>query len=188
MGRKVAEFAGEAADREAIRDCLTRYSRGADRIDRQVMLDAFWPDATDNHGGIFAGSAADLIEYVLPVLQGLEHTTHFLGNMLIEIDGERARCETYVLAIYAQRQQAALTHIVVGGRYLDQMHKRADEWRILRRELVIDWFKAIAEPPTAGQAPVTYAVRGARRPSDPSYELFGIDAGAPCNSKVRPRS
>ena len=34
-----------AADRIEISDCLTRFSRGMDRFDRDCFLSAFWPDA-----------------------------------------------------------------------------------------------------------------------------------------------
>jgi hypothetical protein len=42
-------------DRQAILDCLTRYCRGVDRFDRDLLLSAYHPDATDNHG-VFIGS------------------------------------------------------------------------------------------------------------------------------------
>jgi hypothetical protein len=34
------------ADRQDILDCLTRFSRGMDRFDRELFLSAFHPDAT----------------------------------------------------------------------------------------------------------------------------------------------
>jgi SnoaL-like domain len=178
MGRKVAEFAKESADREAIRDCLTRYSRGADRIDRDAMLGAYWPDAIDDHGGVFKGPASDLIEHVLPLLRRLKHTTHFLGNMLIEIDGEHASAETYVLTFYTVPDEDHSINIAVGARYVDRLEKRDDEWRISRRTLVIDWSKSFPDPDPSAKSFVSYIVRGARMPDDPSYEVLGAAAKA----------
>ena len=48
----------ELADREAIRECLYRYSRGVDRLDADMVRSAYWPDCTDNHMG-FCGNAED---------------------------------------------------------------------------------------------------------------------------------
>ena len=51
--RKIME---ELADREAIRECLYRYSRGVDRLDADMLRSAYWPDAVDNHLS-FTGNA-----------------------------------------------------------------------------------------------------------------------------------
>lgn len=40
----------ELLDREAIRDCLARYCRGVDRLDRALLLSTYWPGAEDDHG------------------------------------------------------------------------------------------------------------------------------------------
>ena len=40
----------QLADREAIRECVLRYSRGVDRLDVEQMKSAYWPEATDDHG------------------------------------------------------------------------------------------------------------------------------------------
>ena len=40
----------ELLDREAIRDCLHRYSRGIDRRDFDLLKTVFWQDAIDEHG------------------------------------------------------------------------------------------------------------------------------------------
>ena len=37
-------------DRERIRDCLARLSRGEDRRDAELIGGSYWPDATDDHG------------------------------------------------------------------------------------------------------------------------------------------
>src|SRR5882724_2908499 len=37
-------------DRQAILDCLHRYTRGVDRLDRQLLLSAYHADAIDDHG------------------------------------------------------------------------------------------------------------------------------------------
>jgi len=178
MGKKVADFAATYADREAIRYCLTSYSRGSDRIDRVLMSDAYWPGATDNHGGMYNGTAAGLIDHAVPLLQQLKHSTHFLGNMLIDVEGDFAKSETYVLVYYSLDTEEGGSNFVVGGRYLDNLEKHDDEWRIARRHLVIDWSRNFAEPSDKVSAFVGYVMEGGRKPADPSYSLFDSDAAA----------
>jgi hypothetical protein len=56
MTRKVARFADELADREAIRDCLVRFSRALDRIELAGSGELYWPGGIDDHGGLFRGT------------------------------------------------------------------------------------------------------------------------------------
>jgi SnoaL-like domain len=49
MTKTVAQFRDELADREAIRDCLYRYSRGVDRCDEDMLRSVYWEDAFDDH-------------------------------------------------------------------------------------------------------------------------------------------
>ena len=42
-------------DRADILDCMNRYTRGADRLDRDLLLSAYHEDATDDRGA-FTGS------------------------------------------------------------------------------------------------------------------------------------
>jgi len=53
MSKTVAAFGLELADREAIRDCLTRYARANDRCDEALRASVFWPDATTEYEGNF---------------------------------------------------------------------------------------------------------------------------------------
>ena len=54
----------ELHDREAIRDCVARYCRGVDRFDRELILSAFHPDATDEHGK-FVGNPREFVAWEL---------------------------------------------------------------------------------------------------------------------------
>ena len=50
-------------DRQEILDCLTRYCRGVDRLDKSILLSAYHPDARDDHG-LFVGHATEFWELV----------------------------------------------------------------------------------------------------------------------------
>jgi SnoaL-like domain len=51
----------ELLDRQAILDCIHRYTRGMDRHDKEMALSAYHPDAIDDHG-LYCGVAKDFID------------------------------------------------------------------------------------------------------------------------------
>src|SRR4051812_43551418 len=107
-----------ALDRVAIKDVLTRYCRGIDRLDRKVLESVYWPDGTDDHA-TYKGDAPGFIDWVLDFLKPMK-TQHFIGNMLIEIDSPTlARAETYVNAYHQIKTHFASEEMVAGARYID---------------------------------------------------------------------
>jgi hypothetical protein len=133
------ELAG-LIDRERIRDCLARLSRGEDRRDAELLKASYWPDATDDHG-VFVGSFADYLAWVVPGAPSIPVTLHTLGQSLIELRGTTALVETHVTAYHRIDMGAQERDIVIGGRYLDRMEKRNREWRIAHRTMLYDWLK-----------------------------------------------
>src|SRR5690606_1330937 len=110
-----------------------------DRCNEQWIQSAFWPDATDDHG-TFSGNAYEFAKYLMTSLKRLSATSHFLGNIHIELDGEEhARVESYVTAFHELANAPKPAAAVLGGRYLDRFERRGGEWRIARRVFVLDW-------------------------------------------------
>jgi hypothetical protein len=182
MIKKVSTIAAELADREAIRDCFFRYCRGVDRIDVDLMLSAFWPDATDDHGNFESKSAQDWVDHALEVLNTLDLTSHNMGNILIDIQGDTAYVESYIRTIHvATKPNGERYDHVSSSRFLDHMERRDDEWRIKTRVVVRDWFREFpgsAEWAT-GDFPKTYGLGkkkplelGKRKPDDRSYDVL----------------
>jgi hypothetical protein len=126
-------------DRQEILDCLTRYSRGIDRYDREVLLSAYHPDAKDDHGG-FVGSPEDFADWVFIAHSDQLKTMHFLGNHTCEFDGDTAHAETYCV-YFGYNKDGTID--VVGNRYIDRLEKRNDEWRIAERICVLEWLGAL---------------------------------------------
>ncbi|TXI88268.1 MULTISPECIES: nuclear transport factor 2 family protein [unclassified Cupriavidus] len=143
------------ADRMAIQDVMYRWCRAVDRLDRQGMLEVFWPGAIDSHGP-YIGPVEGLVEWILVRHRPIATSSHFVGNQLIEFaSDEVALVETYVRTIQqyppeAKQQLAQLTGGAAGdphaamdmftsSRYLDRMERRAGEWRIAHRDLIQDW-------------------------------------------------
>jgi hypothetical protein len=174
-------------DRQAIHDVIVRYCRGVDRSDPDLVLAAFHDDAIDNHFGV-----------VLPFREAIgtlkaarsggatppSKTTsmHNICNVLIELDGDVARCESYVIVIVRIPQDdGTAIDWMHAGRYVDRFERRHGEWRITYRTVVYDLerFDEVVPAP-AGLSQARYldsAVRGKRGRGDFSYEILG-PAGA----------
>jgi hypothetical protein len=169
-------------DRQAIHDVIVRYCRGVDRSDPDLVLAAFHDDAIDNHFGV-----------VLPFREAIgtlkaarsggagppSKTTsmHNICNVLIEIDGDSARCESYVIVMVRIPQDGGgATDWMHAGRYVDRFERRNGEWRIAYRTVVYDlerFDEVVAAPAGLSQARyLDNAVRGRRGRGDFSYEIM----------------
>jgi hypothetical protein len=160
------------ADELAIRRLLATYCRAIDRCDAELLRTVYWPDAVDNHG-IFNGNAMEFVDFILPMLRTMRCTTHSISTVLIELDGDVARAETYVQAYHDAPGPEGRVDIVVGGRYLDRIERRNGVWRIAHRQFVMDWNQNLAST-AQWDGPLYGAldVRGANDRADPSYAFF----------------
>jgi hypothetical protein len=174
MTRTVTQIRDEMADREAIRDCLMRYCRGIDRMDAEVLRSAYWPGAMDYHTG-FTGTVEEFIEWAMPRLAAMEQNMHLVGNVLIRIDGDTAKVESYLWSVSVLPGDNP-RQVMVVGRYLDKFEKRDDAWRIAERLVVHDWFQeAPAENDwSIGPFGMAGLLRGSAVPQDASAEWLGM--------------
>jgi hypothetical protein len=129
---------GALLDRESIRDCLARLARGEDRRDAELISGAYWPDATDDHG-IFVGTFKEYLDWVVPGAPAVLVTQHILGQSLIDLRAERALVETHVTSYHRIDMGSEERDLVIGGRYVDLMEQRENEWRIAQRTMLYDW-------------------------------------------------
>ena len=148
-------------DRADILDCMNRYTRGADRLDQDMMLSAYHEDATDDRGA-FTGGPKARVKWLFDYLSSLDHTTHHISNFTIDIDGDVAHCESYVITTLMPKGSQVAT--LGTARYIDRMERRKGEWRIAHREAVMDFMFTV---PTAQMHP--NVMTGMRDRSDRSY-------------------
>jgi ketosteroid isomerase-like protein len=144
---------GELQDRQQIHDCLMRYSRGVDRLDRELLLSVYHEDAIDDHG-VFVGSAAEFADWAIAMhtRTHLSHQ-HCVLNYTCELDGDVAHTETYYMFVGMNREGPPLA--MSGGRYVDRFEKRDGRWAIAARVCVRDWAPLEAIPETLDQAALT---------------------------------
>ncbi|MFS0736073.1 nuclear transport factor 2 family protein [Sphingomonas sp. 1P06PA] len=160
--------AGMLAARSAIATNLARHSRGVDRNDLDLLTSAYAPDATVAYG-MFEGAARDFAGFLTGAMEGAPTTLHRTANMMILVDGDHARSESYVIA-YTRTpdEHGPGQQRMIGGRYLDRHVRHDGAWRIAHRTYVMDWNMNAPSNEPARLA----AALGGQREGDPSHGLF----------------
>lgn len=155
----------------ARQDCaelVYKMARGIDRMDESLLRSLFWEDATDDHG-LFSGTAAAFVAWVLPVLGSMRSTSHNITNVLIAVDDDRAAGESYFIAQHSLDGDPP-TEMFACGRYLDSFARRGDEWRFARRHAVYDWTMSVPASGAWDAEPMKgLLARGRRGRGDASY-------------------
>jgi hypothetical protein len=167
----------ELQDRQAILDCLMRYSRGVDRLDRELILSAYHPDAIDDHG-MFVGDREAFADWVLK-MHGSTHLSHqhCLFNHSCELVGEVAHAETYFM--FAGMNQSGPPFVMSGGRYIDRFEKRDGAWAIADRLCIRDWAPLEERPDPEDPSTLT-AIRAALPP-----EILTFMQTGPVSTRAR---
>lgn len=154
-----------ALSRDAIRHLLTAYCRGVDRADAELVASVFWEDAAIVSGVGNGGPAAFARDVVAHVAANLDACFHSIANEWIEVKGDHAVGEHYVIAHSRADGQDTLT----GGRYVDSYERRGGVWKIAARSFVNDW---TATHPTTFESGGFYealTTRGTQGKDDPVY-------------------
>lgn len=160
------------ADKQACVELVYRLARAIDRCDEPLLRSLFHSDATDDHG-VFHGTASDFVSWVMPVLHGMRRTQHFIGQVLIELDGELARGESYFIAHHQLPQaDGPDSFMIAAGRYLDRFERRAGGWRIAHRQAVYDWNSTAPSTDSWDRDSPGVWSFGARGEADISYAHF----------------
>jgi SnoaL-like domain len=130
-------------DKAEIADVVLRYCRGVDRLDLPLIRSCYHDDGIDHHTG-FDGDADRYVAWLSGLLPRFAGTMHMVGNQLVEVDGDVARCETYGTAHHWGEPVGDPTlNFVTGFRYVDRMERRGGQWRIAERWAVREWTRSI---------------------------------------------
>lgn len=157
------------AAKQEIRDVLSRYCRAMDRMDLELALSVFHPDAPFHYEGMFEGTGKEFMDWVWKTHATMARHSHQITNVLTEVDGERAVSEAYVtVALWTLPDpEGHQTEIVVRGRYLDRWSRREGRWAIDERTHLAD-MQSFTKVRAGEVAPSSR-----RDTDDASYELFG---------------
>jgi hypothetical protein len=154
-----------------IRQVVLRYCRGIDRMDRELVRSCYHPDATDSHG-TFSGGVEEFLTWVWRILDRYTLTMHYVANQLVEAHGaDRARCESYGMAVHRTDGGEARGNLTTGFRFVDDFERRGGEWRIMRRMATTEWVRVEHE---ADRWPIPAGMlKGRRDRSDAVYAPWG---------------
>jgi ketosteroid isomerase-like protein len=155
-------------DEDAIRRVHLDYCHGLDRRDWDLVRSCYHPDAVDYHGP-FSGNVDEFIEWAITLADEFPLTTHFVGNQIVDVDGDVAWHEAYCQASHRVRETDARPALnwIVNVRYIDRMERRNGEWKIADRLVVHD---SDRRELVAGNGEIGEGwFAGRAAPEDPSY-------------------
>ena len=175
----------ELLDKQEIVEVLLRWCRGLDRGDEQLMASAYHPDAFDEHGTTnYTGSAA-AAGYVGKHLRAFKRHLHLTLNPLIEVDGDLASAESAMIASLVPNESGPEKLMLAGGRYLDRLERRDGSWRLVHRQMILEWrvevdqipdpaWRAIVDRPGSEPFPHAPGYSGRRSREDASYHYLRL--------------
>jgi hypothetical protein len=139
-------------DRAEINDLVNRYGEGVRVRDIEMLASCFSDDAVLDYGhsqvvgaddirAFFAGGtgAAPGSSRSVLALDERVASTPMMSNVMIELDGDEAHCESLCLAIHAGFAAGAGSVIVRGTRNVDDLVRTVAGWRIRHRVHATIW-------------------------------------------------
>ncbi len=162
--------------KQDIYDALTRYARGVDRADGPLLKSCYHPDAIEEHGPSYTGNAHAYVDGAVGRMKEMGVMAHYVCNVRIELEGDVARVESYVLTFARFAKGDEPWDTLTGGRIVDRFEKRDGLWKIAHRKIVFDWNR---DAPTSETWCVGFfntddprMLLGAKDESDLSYSRF----------------
>jgi 3-phenylpropionate/cinnamic acid dioxygenase small subunit len=123
-------------DREEIEQLHYRYAWMVDRREWELMDSVFAEGATIDYTstGGRKGPYRETLAWLDRALAPWPVNLHYVTNLAIELDGDRARSRCYFLAPMARPRADGSQEVVTnGGCYLDRLVRTAAGWRIAER-------------------------------------------------------
>ena len=120
-------------DERAIQQGLFRYAACMDMRDWAGLDSVLAADATADFGiGPIAGRD-EIVRFTRSFLDDCGPTQHLLGNIFIEVDGDRATSRAYVADLHLGTGTQSQTSYRTLGLYMDRWACTPDGWRITER-------------------------------------------------------
>ena len=136
----------EAADRLALRELFDAYAHCADRRDAEGQQALFNEDTRfavymEGEGAepTYVLRGREALTAVFDDLNRYEITTHFNGQSMVTIDGNRATGESYTIAHHVYNHDGKRKIMIASLRYLDTFAKIDGRWYFAERKLILDW-------------------------------------------------
>jgi len=126
----------EISDRIQIQDLLTRYALAIDTKDWAMLDTCFVPGAELDYTstGGKKGVYPEIRRWLEKALSSFAVTAHHIGNISVELDGDRAHARTYLWNPMGFQQPDGTLHwFTVSAHYVDELVRTGEGWRIQQR-------------------------------------------------------
>ena len=130
-------------DRAAISDVFHRYALGVDSRDWVLFRSCFTDDVVADFSSIWPdqiiSGADEWVARAQSLVDGLDATQHIITNHTHDIDGDTARCTSYLQAQHVCKNDLGDSQNILAGYYRYEMIRTAAGWKIKRYSLTITW-------------------------------------------------
>lgn len=140
----VGKILRELQDKAALRELVDDFAVLADKKDVHTQAQLFTPDATvafivgGKPTGVLKGR--EQIEHTFgPYLATFQSLTHFNGQQVVTIVGDKASGITYCTVTLIALQKGKRVRTTMGVHYEDQFVRQAGRWFIAKRTSIFDW-------------------------------------------------
>ena len=153
--------------KDAITEQIYNYSRGLDRMDKELALSVWHAEATVDIGGNAKMTGPEWIESAWRTHEKITSHAHTMANIQIKVTGDTAVSESYFIAsLHAEPTQESASTSLIRGRYADRWSHKNGRWAMDHRRIIVDF-------------QTEHVAKGKNRPSagkrdktDPSYAIF----------------
>ncbi len=130
----------EVSDKLEIRELLYRYARAVDTKDWALLASVFTPGAHLDYTSVDgpAGPRDQVVDWLERGLTQVPMTQHFITNIEIELDGDRAKVRAMFYNPMQLPGMADLSYC--GGDYLHDVVRTPDGWKSERLVEDNKWF------------------------------------------------
>lgn len=119
-------------DEREIEKAVIETARAMDARDWPRLTSLIAEDAYGELGsGPLHGRAA-IVDLIRSYLDHCGPTQHLIGNVLVDVDGDRAISRAYVRDLHLSAHEPDLTFHTLGD-YTDRWERRSGQWRLVER-------------------------------------------------------
>ena len=122
-----------AEDERQIYRNIIRIARAKDERDWSTIEAIAAPDATGDFGNGQLTSAEEIVALLRSFLDECGPTQHLIGNVLIEVDGDKATSRAYVADMHLGTGHLEGQYFRTLGDYHDSWSRIASGWELTRR-------------------------------------------------------
>lgn len=126
------------SERQAIRDTVTKWYNAVNEKDLEKIASCYIPETE----GEYRGDWLVGLDAAMGKIKGIKNSmmfNDFLGNYLVNIQGDAASTESYFIQRSRSDRTGKLVDMVTGMRCLDTLVKRDGRWLFNKRVIGPDW-------------------------------------------------